>query len=82
VIDGILQLKHAFTVESYVGRSCVLNRFMLSSLSCFSAYADLLSLQLVTFLKLFGLVHLYRLLPALDHACSSKYDDEELDSSM
>ena len=41
----------------YVGWGCILNCFMLSSLPCFYAFADLLSLHLVTFLMFFILVH-------------------------
>ena len=41
---------HLFDVERYVGWGCILNCFMLSSLPCFYAFADLLSLHLVTFL--------------------------------
>ena len=55
MIDGKLQLKHAsaaktFDVGRYVGWSCVLNCFMLSSLRVSMLFADLLSLHLVTFL--------------------------------
>jgi len=46
-----------FDVERYVGWGCILNCFMLSSLPCFyAAFADLLSLHLVTFLLFFILV--------------------------
>ena len=45
-------------VERYVGWGCILNCFMLSSLSCFYAFADLLSLHLVTFLMSFILVYI------------------------
>jgi len=40
----------SLTVERYAWWSCVLNYFMLSSLTCFPVFADLLSLHLVTFL--------------------------------
>ena len=46
-----------FNVGRYVGWGRVLNCFMLSSLPCFYAFADLLSLHLVTFLMFFILVH-------------------------
>jgi len=41
---------HIFNVERYVGWGCVLNCFMLSSLPCLYAFADLLSVHLITFL--------------------------------
>jgi len=41
----------------YVGWSCALNCFMLSSLPCSLLFADLISLPLVTFLMFFILVH-------------------------
>ena len=40
----------------YVESSCVLNCFMLSSLPCLPAFADLLSLHPVTFFMFFNLV--------------------------
>jgi len=42
----------------YVGWGGILNCFMLSSLPCFYAFADLLSLHLVTFFMFFILVYI------------------------
>jgi len=40
----------SFNVKIHVGWGCIVNCFMLSSLPCFYAFADLLSIHLVTFL--------------------------------
>ena len=47
----------SFNVKIYRGWGCIVNCFMLSSLPCFYAIADLISLHLVTFLIFLILVH-------------------------
>jgi len=46
---------HIFNMERY-GKGWILSSFMQSSLPCFPAFYDLLSLHLVTFLLFFFLV--------------------------